>query len=436
MTAILEFEQHYILREQIGGLANIKCEQRVMRKGRKEIPYFILCYADTGEIISEVKFPKEKWDLDRYERAGFAQILDAPLKAKMPKDRSKTEQLLEDDDWYIQQKMDGVRARCYIGKNCNRFFGGNIIDNGFYAEHTDNVPHLRELHLPYYCGTLLDGELIHPSGTVPDRKTPGVLNSLPQKAWDTQAQDEFLMYIVYDITRYRGVDIRSMPYCERLNLINAILHTSDGELWHESLMPIINVDKSITYEGMYFSKKDYLDYIFENGYEGCILKDKNAPYENKRTSKAIKVKLEKNYDVIITGYAPPNKYYINPKTNKEDKSRLTQFYKEGLIGSVCYGVFATSDDEALRLTKNGGKRIKKFNKHKILVEIGSCSGMNLEDRREFTNNKEKYLYQVMKVKANGIVDTRKGTLRHPRYMCIRKDKSMDDCTFKNHIKAG
>jgi ATP-dependent DNA ligase len=409
-----------------------------MRKTKrsKEIPYYVLCYADTGEIISEVKFPKEEWDLDRYIRAGFADILDAPIKAVMPKDREETEEKLKSDDWVLQHKLDGVRARCYIGKRCNRFFGGSIVKSGFYAEYTDNIPHLRELPLSQYSGTLLDGELIHPSGIVPDKKTPGVVNSLPQTAWDKQATDEFLIYIVYDITRYKGVDVRKFPYHERLQLIYNIMYGNEGNVWHECFLPIITVDKSINYEGMHFSKKQYLEYIFENGLEGCILKRKSAPYTNGDTNDLQKVKLEKTYDVVITGSEPASKYYTDPKTGKEDKTRLTKYYAEGLIGKITYGVFASSDDEALRLVKNGGKRVKKFGKNKILVEIGKCSGMNDDFRREFTKNQDKYLYEVLKVKANGIVDTAKGSLRHPRYVCIRKDKSMFDCTFKRHLRAG
>lgn len=434
MPVILEFEKHYQLRNMLGKLDNIGSE--IYKEGKKE--FIKVFFKDTGELISRVKYPPEKWTAEKFVGSGYANILDSPIKASTPTNRDKVESNLDNPEWFMQHKIDGVRARFYVGNKTNRIFGGSITKSGFYAEYTDNIPHLRELELPKaYKGTVLDGELVHPSGIVPDRKTPGVVNALPETAWRNQLENGWLVYIAYDITSYKGIDVRGLPYKTRIELLEDIMYGNNDAPWHECFIPIITVQKSINLDGEHFTKRSYLNYIFDNGYEGGILKDPESPYEHKKTSTNIKVKLEKTYDVIIIGATEPNKYYTNPSTGKEDPSRLTKYYAEGMIGAVQYGIIATSE-EAIKIKAAGGTVVKKLAKNKILMNIGQCSGMNDEARKEFTRGrsmtlKDKYLLKVMEVKANGIVDLAKGTLRHPRFIRMRPDKDYMSCTFKAHL---
>lgn len=119
----------------------------------------------------------------------------------------------------------------------------------------------------------------------------------------------------------------------------------------------------------------------DNGYEGIMIKDINAPYECKRSHAMLKAKpfIEVSLEVVAT---------------EEGTGR-----NEGLLGAlICEG----NDD---------GKDIK--------VNVGS--GLTDAQRSEFWTNKDKLIGMIAEVRADAITQNQDGSysLRFPRFLRFR-----------------
>ena len=71
----------------------------------------------------------------------------------------------------------------------------------------------------------------------------------------------------------------------------------------------------------------------------------------------------------------------------------------------------------------------KFGQYRdgILVPFGSCSGISDKIRTEFSNNPEKFVGQVMTIKAQE--RTESGAFRHPVFVRMRPDKNPEECIY-------
>lgn len=393
---------------------------------------------ETGEVLSVVKYPFEKWTKDYFEAHGYQCIF--PMKAK------PNVEIDLDISGYLEHKLDGTSTRCYITKKGLRFFGPRVVDKtDWVGEYTDKVIHLRDVYLPQFRGTILDGEFVHPSGIMPDRKSASILNpnTYYQTAWDKQFEEGWLIFVAYDVIRFRGADVTKLPYWQRLTLLDSILYADDGLPHHECLLPIIAVPpKGITIEGIWYSQRAFHNYIIENKMEGtvwCSAEGKYTP--GKRTNDKLKFKLKETYDVVIMGFEPPTKevdfsvaktrpedwkYWIDdkgvnvPPNHRPDPMKhtaVTKFYYYGWIGSVIFGAY---DDKG------------------TLVEVGKCSGMTEEVRsllsrrsdlykKQFKGNK-RAIGQVIEVEGQ-LYDTEQ-SIRWPQFVRFRIDKHPKDCTLK------
>lgn len=428
MALILEFQRHLQLCNIIGKLKNIA----VTDKGD-------IVSKETGEKLNQVKYPFDKWDRECFEDKGYS--LFFPMKASPDTAIS--------DEGVLEHKLDGVSTRCLIHRKGLRFFGPNIVKNTeWVGEYTDKVIHLRDLELPQFRGTILDGEFVHPCGVMPDRKSAGILNpnTKYETSWNKQLEEGWLLYVAYDVLKYRGVDVRNLPYRKRLELLDNVMHDKGTGLpHHESFLPIYVVPKKgCSIEGVWYNQDSFHQYILDNNMEGTIWCDLNGKYEDDKRSKfKVKFKLEKTYDVVIMGFKPPTKEvdFDKAKTNPRDwkywidkrgvniplestKNRhtaVTKFYYQGWIGSIDFGLY-----------DNKGK----------LIYVGNCSGMDEEVRKALSNRSDKILKRFRgNKKAIGSTIEIKGqryegeiTIRWPQFVRFRPDKDAKRCTIKEHIQ--
>lgn len=431
MAIILEFQRHVDLCSTVGKLKNI-----VVSSGGAIVD------KSTGEKLNQVKYPFDKWNKEYFEEKGYECIL--PMKAEEIDVDTDKEQGVS------QHKLDGVSTRCYITKRGLRFFGPNIVKvTDWVGEYTDKVIHLRDLEIPDYRGTILDGEFVHPCGVMPDRRSAGILNPNThyETSWNTQLTDGWLIYVAYDVLRYRGIDVKHLPYNQRLELLDKIMYNEETKLpHHECFLPIYSVPKEgITIEGQRFTQKSLHQYIMKNNMEGtiwCRLSGKYVP--NSRSKDKVKAKFKETFDVVIMGYEPPTKevdfdkaktepsnwkYWINKKevnvpVDKPCPARskaVTKFYYYGWIGSVIFGV---------------------YDKDKKLVEVGRCSGMDEEVRKLLSSTLDKISKKFKgNKKAIGSVIEVEGqryqgeaSIRWPQFIRFRPDKTAKECTVERLMK--
>jgi ATP-dependent DNA ligase len=388
----------------------------------------------TGEIISENPY-KPKFQNLTYEDY----VIDLSLHNIEPMTCSEARiDDLPGEGWIAQEKLDGHRATCFVTSKGNRFFSRRISkQTNWYAENTDCLPHLRDFSaLSSLAGTVFDGEITTPNGIFAE--VQGITGALPETAINNQAEKGFAIYNVFDIIYYKGLNIRRWPLHKRLTLLKKIMDEYETENFVRVRNYAVNKIDKLQVDHLIYSFQDLLTKMWENGKEGLILKDLNGIYEGKRSKYFLKLKEIKTYDCIVMGFQPPTIWYDGKTLDEkgkwdywadaEDESNVviktmsrgeaeeegllpvTKPWAMGWIGAIDVGVF-----------KNGK-----------LVKIAEVKGITDEDQEFIKKNRKKLINeQVIEVKAQGVIDPKTKSLRHPRFNRWRKDKSPEMCKWED-----
>lgn len=323
------------------------------------------------------KIKTEKAKPTKKPSGGFQDV--EPMRASKA-EKEELEKMLVDPYRIAEEKLDGGRYILHLLAGGNRLFSRLIskVDNK-RIERTDNVPHLRDLEHKL-TGTDLDGEIITGENCKSNDVTR-IMGSHPQRAVEAQEKVGFVKYKVFDILRHRGVDLRDKTYRERYAILESVIE----DLGSEYLLTPRRVEKH---------KKQFFENIIAGGGEGIILKDLNSKYiEGGRTDAWVKMKREKNWNAICTGFTKGKNAFA------------------GTFGAI-----------KLSMYKNGR-----------LIEVGQCSGMTLKIRTDVHNNRKKYLGQVLEV--TGQEFTAKLRIRHPRFKQWRMDVNPKDCKVEEESKS-
>jgi len=303
-----------------------------------------------------------------------------------------TEDLWDDPAYIAEEKLDGERFKMHIFRECNRFDSRCLSKKtGLFTEKTGNVLHLANWKLPAQLeGTILDGEIKYGGDSM---STSTIMGCLPEEAIKRQAESGvWVDYYVFDIIFYKGNDVRSLPWHERQALYYKI--------WQDNLLSTYNKHFKVPSFAAW-EKKKFCEDIFTNNGEGVILKNRNAPYSDKKAW--VKVKAQATFDVVVMGYEEATAETIK---KGDDKATISRLAAQGWIGAVVFGQYI-----------NG--KLKKF---------GQCSGMPDDIRADFSLNKNARLGTVITIEAQSRIP-KTGYFRHPRFKCIRPDKRADQCIY-------
>jgi len=335
-----------------------------------------------------------------------------PMKAKS--DDKRLEFWWHGDNVVAEEKYDGSRYLMYITPEGSRFFSRRKSDvTGFPVEKTENLPHLNKHKAEDLI--ILDGEIIAGEYQTSNEVT-SIIGSLPERAINLQKERGYVNYIVFDILNYFGRSCIEERWKNRRKLLESVVPVIGDEYIHSSPYVVKN-------------KWEFYEEIVKKGGEGVILKDINAKYFPGKSPVGnwIKVKKYETYDVIITGYEPPEKYYTGkyPEDwaywecnhsgeiffNKNEAikqgrkvSPVTRFHANGWIGAIKFGAYV-----------NGEFR-----------EIGRTSGMDDSIRAEISKNPTDFIGQIIEVGCMGVIPKTKA-LRHPRFLRVRNDKNKEEC---------
>lgn len=454
-----------------------------------------------GALISDDVSPKfQGWTYDDYvkefEYSKFVRFLE-PMSAHEDTEYINRDEMKEDE--IAELKYDGHRGLLFIGDNFNRAFSRRVSKHtGWFTENSDQIPHIRDLILPDFSGTVIDGEFDY--GTT-SMGVQSVMGAKPENAIQYQFKNGFIQYRVFDILYYKGINVQNMPLWKRkiylYKVINAFqrkyancniefakvyLHPEAYTYFTNKLVGygISEIDFDGIMEhtsicGSYAEK--FVEKIAE-GLEGLMVKDVNAVYEQKRSKSFIKLKGMETWDCFIIGLTPPTKEYdgkdiVNWKfweiqgelvqTNGQATAvewanncgeipiAVTKPYFMGWCGAIEFGVSriktwkeweaecggSTYGEIAFdQMTDEGLILNADDDTIQYIEHVGDCKGLSDSLLEDLKNNGEKFIRErrVLEVLANGIINKETGTLRHPRFSKWRDDKDWKQCTFKDHIR--
>jgi DNA ligase-1 len=164
--------------------------------------------------------------------------------------------------WVMSEKLDGIRAY-WDGKNM-RFRSGKIIHTPKYF--TKDYPSFE-----------LDGELWT------KRKDFENISSIVRDTIPNERKWKEIKHYIFEVPNAKG---------------NLFQRLSLAKKYENNIIKIIPQIKISNIKSM----KKYLRDLENKGAEGIVVRDANAKYINKRTSKALKIKSFKDDECTIIGY--------------------------------------------------------------------------------------------------------------------------------------
>lgn len=464
----------------------------VKGKEKKELNWEPCKLELNGNVLSESVLPRfSGWTyldfLDELHKTGNVRYIE-PMSAYEDKEYIDREE--NNPEEFAELKRDGHRALLYIGEDANRAFSRRVSKKtDWYNENTDRVPHVRDMILPEYNGTVIDGEFDYGKTS---KEVQSVLGSLPNNAVQFQFKNGFVKYYAFDILYYKGINVQKMPLWKRKVYLAEVVDAFTNKYQADyvqllgMMLTVAAKNKIVTLWESYMKDEDafyrlmdavevvphYRGEFFrvvKEGLEGLIVKNALHPYEQKRSKGYIKLKKNQTFDVFITGLQPPTRLYSGKAPNtwmywEDETGKKLKFsgkrealeYSEhwdvrvvpvtkphymGWCGAIECGVWKKLTDEEYDLSMEDQAIDEGFwmymkdglYEKKTVAEVKGISESVQEDLKQ---NWEKYVEEnrVLEVLAQEIIDKKKGSLRHPRFLQWRDDKSHEMCDFQSHIR--
>jgi ATP-dependent DNA ligase len=284
------------------------------------------------------------------------------------------EQLLNDDNYIAQEKLDGIRAIVHITPSGLRIFSrsAGVADPTRPLEKTSALPYLAALRFPEMVGTILDCEIL--ARGLDCAKLSGSIHKMDV------SDNRTVKLFVFDILSIKGTDLTNRTLLQRLSWLESIRKKIASP--YIIFLPWANTSKD---------KHDLYQKIIKQTAEGVVLKNL--------------------YSTYIQGARPSNNWYKAKKSMTIDAVILGFTTGKGKyntqIGAVKFGQYVNTP------------------KGWILKELGQASGMSDAERQEMSLHPQKYIGRVVVIK--GMQRLRSGSIRHPIFVAIRSDKNHSQC---------
>lgn len=321
-------------------------------------------------------------------------------------------------DWYGARKRDGAWWMFIKDEDGNMMLRGRSKGvNGEYPNKIDWVPHLHDYFNSLPKGTVLLGELFLPQHEQ-SRYVTTVLGCLKDKAIQRQEKNnEYLVYYVFDVLAYGGLDFYNKPFTERIALMQTLQKDK-----------FVDIASYVAGDELWTT----LQYILAEGGEGMVITRGDAKYEfGKRPSQTtlkIKKEIQQTIDAFFTGrFSAPTEDYMGKEIVTwtywldvvTGERKLGTFYKDYMDGHPIKPItkpfyYKWAGSMEIGLMKDGQ-----------VVPIGYISGVT----DEIKANPLDYKGRVIELAAMQIEkDTLK--LRHGKMIGFRDDKTAADCGWE------
>ncbi|WP_143960828.1 DNA ligase D [Litoribacter populi] len=367
-----------------------KGDLKIKFNGNKINGTFALVRTDRGKEGNQWLLIKKKDEHSTDSPYDAEDFQDFSEKGKMPSGflkpmlATKTDKIFNKAGWIYELKWDGYRAIASIHDGKVNLYSRNGIS--FNSKFSNIHTNLKQV--PY--DVVLDGEIV-----ALDENGLPIFQALQNYPDSEEGQ---LRYYVFDMLRLNGHDMTGLPLLERKSLIQEVIEGVDQVVYCDHLEDM----------GSVFYEK-----AIDMGMEGVIAKKANSKYyPGARSEFWLKIKAMESQEAIICGYV----------INKGG----------GGLGSLILGMFK---DKKLVYIGNCGTGFGEEEIRKLLKlldpiereESPFSSKINLKGRKAI------WVAPELICEVSFTEWTRSGSLRHPVYKGLRKDKKPIDITKEKSV---
>jgi bifunctional non-homologous end joining protein LigD len=346
----------------------------------------------TGRTLEDIAEGRSADAKPRRDSSALTVAVKAPM-PQMPKGVPVTlaqlkERPFSDPNWLFEIKWDGVRAVAQIQQGRVTLWARSGRDvTQEYPEFRDLGKHFR------VADAIVDGEIValDENGRSDFHKLQNRLGA--QNPSQKLMQSVPVSYYFFDLLYADGFDLRKSPLLERKELLKRVLLPYEKLHYSDHLL-----EKGV----------ELFEAAREKGLEGIIGKRIDSPYPGTRTSSWVKIKIVKELDAVVAGYTTgrgSRKYFGALVLGLYEKRELK------FIGSV-----GTGFDE--------DRQKSIFDSMQELRVPGS-------EFRQVPTLREDVQWlkpeMVARVKYGNWTDD--AHLRVPVFLCLRNDRTPEDCTF-------
>ena len=292
----------------------------------------------------------------------------------------ETSEAFNSEDWLFEIKWDGYRAISEVKDGAVRLYSRN--GNSFNTTYPLVYNELKKLKQ----NLVVDGEIV-----IINEQGKSDFQKLQHYEDNTHYP---ICYYIFDLLALNGEDTTSVPLLDRKKLLKKVIPNN----------AILKYSEHVLTGGI-----DFFNAAKENDLEGIMAKKINSEYSpGVRTGEWLKIKHHKSEEVIIVGFTEPAG-------------------ARNYIGAL---VLAVKSENGLKYAGHTGsgftdKMLKEvYGKLKPLIIENSPFKEKVKTNMPVTWVKPKY---VCEIKFTEWTD--EGKMRHPIFLRMREDKTINDVTM-------
>lgn len=280
--------------------------------------------------------------------------------------------------WMHEMKYDGYRALIAVGGGTAKVYTRNGLD------WTDKFAAIAAAAAQLDIGNaLIDGEIVAFKDGRPDFST---LKNAISAGGD-------MTFFAFDLLELDGEDLRALPNVQRKERLRALVPGSDRLQFSEH---VIGAGETL------------LDRMCQEGLEGVVSKQVDAPYRASRTKAWLKIKCTRRQEFVIVGWTPSDKA-------RGFRSLLLGVHEDGKLRYA--GKVGTGFSNQLMLEL--GEKLARLERKTPTVEVPRNLG------RAAVRN-ARWVSPKLVAEIAFTETTPDKLLRHPSFLGLRGDKSAKD----------
>jgi bifunctional non-homologous end joining protein LigD len=296
------------------------------------------------------------------------------------------------DSWVYEVKWDGYRAIAFKKDDILELKSRN--NKSFIEKFYPISKALAEWNV----NAIVDGEII-----VVDEN--GSANFSALQNWRSEADGE-LIYYVFDILWYDGIDVKGIVLTKRKEILNSIIPQKS----------VIRISNDFQTSGI-----EFLEIARKMGLEGIMAKRKSSIYQpGNRTKDWLKIKANLRQEVVIGGYT------LNEGSRKPFSSLLVGVYDKGKLvytGHIGTGFSTKTQREMLGQFKPLIIDKSPFNEN---PDVNKPSRF----RPNPPNATATWLKPELVCEVSFTEMTNDGVMRHPSFKGMRTDKEAKEVVLE------